>query len=315
MQGGNMHTPSVFEIEGKPAHRKSPPRTRMTFDGKYQSIVDRILSRYYREQPQSLDEIALSPDAEMYCPLSLSMSNEKVGLVKEYPFEDFCLQHFQPRTSWGVKVPITELLSFSPVLINKPLTKLDPSLRKKATQAFKSTVYADITSYMKARNSSRNSLHHIIKVLKSAVDHLDLRDEVYCQLIKQTNNNPSKSALRAWKLFGVCAGVFAPSSQLRLPLLNHLVTIVENEEEAIAQRARYCANRGIYIDIYEIAFSKRSSFRSTRSAGNQAHPSHEAHVHQHLLPDRRQAGDSRGELRHCADGDKTCAAEDKGADT
>ena len=172
------------------------------------------------------------------------MSNEKIGLVKEYLFEEFCLQQFQPRTSWGVKVPITESLSFSATSLKKPLTKLEPRLKKTAVQAFKSTHYADITSYMKARNTSRNSLHHVFKVLKAGVDNtIELRDEIYCQLIKQTNNNPSPSALKAWKLFGICTGVFAPSLKLRMPLLNHLVTIVENEEEAIAQRARYCANR------------------------------------------------------------------------
>jgi len=35
----------------------------MTFDGKYQSIVDRVLSRYYREQQLSLDEVEVSEDA------------------------------------------------------------------------------------------------------------------------------------------------------------------------------------------------------------------------------------------------------------
>ena len=111
----------------------------MTFDGKYQSIVDRVLSRYYREQQLSLEEIEVSEDARTYWLRSLSMSNEKIGLVKEYLFEEFCLQQFQPRTSWGVKVPITESLSFSATLLNKPLTKLDPKLKKTATQVFKST--------------------------------------------------------------------------------------------------------------------------------------------------------------------------------
>ena len=97
---------------------------------------------------------------------------------------------------------------------------------------------------MKVRNTSKNSLHHIFKVLRAGVQgSMAIRDEIFCQLVKQTNNNPSKSALRAWKLFGVCSGVFSPSTNLRLPLLNHLITIVENEEEAIAQRARFCANR------------------------------------------------------------------------
>ena len=66
------------------------------------------------------------------------MSNEKIGLVKEYPFEEFCLKHFKPRTSWGVKVPITESLTFSSTLITQPLMRLDQDLKKTARQTFKS---------------------------------------------------------------------------------------------------------------------------------------------------------------------------------
>lgn len=57
------------------------------------------------------------------------------------------------------------------------------------------------------------------------------------------------SCIRAWMIFGVCAGVVSPSSQLRLALLNHLITIVENESQDITARASYCLNR--LENIYE----------------------------------------------------------------
>jgi hypothetical protein len=50
-------------------------------------------------------------------------------------------------------------------------------------------------------------------------------------------------------IFGICAGVFAPSSQLRLALLNHLITVIENESQEITARASYCLNR--LEQIYE----------------------------------------------------------------
>lgn len=49
--------------------------------------------------------------------------------------------------------------------------------------------------------------------------------------------------MRAWKLFGICSGVFAPSSKLRLSLLNHLIAIEESERMEISQRACYCISR------------------------------------------------------------------------
>lgn len=49
--------------------------------------------------------------------------------------------------------------------------------------------------------------------------------------------------MRAFELFGICSGVFGPSSKLRLSLLNHLIIIEESESPEVSRLARYCISR------------------------------------------------------------------------
>ena len=44
---------------------------------------------------------------------------------------------------------------------------------------------------------------------------VDVRDEIYCLLMKQTTANPgAQSVNQAWKLFGLCIQFFSPGDDL-----------------------------------------------------------------------------------------------------
>lgn len=64
---------------------------------------------------------------------------------------------------------------------------------------------------------------------------IQLRDEVYCQLMKQTTNNKSphpESCQRAWRLLSVVAAYFACSDVL-LPFLTEHLTSAANDRRRI----------------------------------------------------------------------------------
>jgi hypothetical protein len=97
------------------------------------SLIEIFTDKNYEEIPPIFEALPLSQTA-----LVLSLSNEKIGLVREYLFEEFCEQYFRSFTSWGIKIPLTEIMSYSPSLLKKSLTKLKDEYSKKAKQTFKS---------------------------------------------------------------------------------------------------------------------------------------------------------------------------------
>jgi hypothetical protein len=178
------------------------------------------------------------------------MSDEKIGLIKEYPFEEFCERSFRTVFSWGTKVPITEIMSHSSSMIDDSLIKISKQHKLTAKMLFKCKDYAGILSYMGERYTAKPPAYYVEKALKIIIaGKHELADEFLCQIIKQTNNNPSlypllsPSALRAWTFFGIMSGIIAPSSKLRLHLLNLMLTVIENESQEVTQRATYSAAR------------------------------------------------------------------------
>lgn len=99
----------------------------------HESLLEMITDKNYQELPPIFEALPLSQTA-----LSISLSDEKVGLVREYQFEDFCEQNFRSFTSWGIKIPLTEIISYSPSMIKKSLIKLKEVYSKQAKQTFKS---------------------------------------------------------------------------------------------------------------------------------------------------------------------------------
>ena len=52
-------------------------------------------------------------------------------------------------------------------------------------------------------------------IVAYGIQRVELRDEIYCQLVRQTNGNPHRDhTLRAWVLWGLCAVSFSPSRTL-----------------------------------------------------------------------------------------------------
>ncbi|XP_065659386.1 unconventional myosin-XV isoform X6 [Hydra vulgaris] len=87
------------------------------------------------------------------------------------------------------------------------------------------------------RQETNNEL--IAMVLRNGIENLDMRDEIYCQLAKQTTNNKSEnseSCGRGWKLLMLCTAYFDCSELLR-PFLNkffHSASASSNEFSSAA---------------------------------------------------------------------------------
>ncbi|KAJ4455341.1 putative Rho GTPase activation protein [Paratrimastix pyriformis] len=66
-------------------------------------------------------------------------------------------------------------------------------------------------------------LVHAKRVLQRGIANPDLRDELYCQLYKQTNSNPSsEGTLKGWQLMALCSATFPPTRDFEMSLLAFL---------------------------------------------------------------------------------------------
>ncbi|XP_030630586.1 unconventional myosin-VIIa [Chanos chanos] len=72
---------------------------------------------------------------------------------------------------------------------------------------------------------ARSPIELTDQIFGSATLHTDLRDEIYCQIMKQlTNNNNGVSVERGWQLLWLCCGLFPPSQSL----LRHVQRFLES---------------------------------------------------------------------------------------
>lgn len=86
---------------------------------------------------------------------------------------------------------------------------------------------------------------HAEKLLQTCLNAPEeLRDEVYCQLIKQTTNNPNQEALlKGWQLIGLCSGVFPSSEEFYPYLLSYCKKHFDSDSTVIGDYARYSTGR------------------------------------------------------------------------
>lgn len=154
--------------------------------------------------------------------LNIGKLTEELNVgVPFYSMEEYVQNNFNLKRKgmFSKQTTVTKILSWKDELIKRSLhTMSDKSLESEAVQCFK-----NIASFMGDRSSSKDDVGHAHKLLKNTVNSPEeLRDEVFCQLVKQTRNNPSpENTVRGWQLLAICAGTYPPSKTLEKYLLSY----------------------------------------------------------------------------------------------
>ena len=69
----------------------------------------------------------------------------------------------------------------------------------------------DICKYMRGEVRAEASYLLVRGVISHGIKHVEMRDEIYCQLIRQCTRCPHDDwATRLWQLFALCSNVFRP---------------------------------------------------------------------------------------------------------
>ena len=191
--------------------------------------------------------------------------------IHQFQIKEFAQEHFKKHKQGIIfkrtTVSIDSLVTFDIEPISKPLLKsLNPSLKKYSLKCFKL-----ILDYCGINNNKPNN-NYSIELIHLVSQYPELRDEVYFQLIKQTQNNPNREWLiKTWNLFLIISTIFPSTRNSENWIKSHLAHSMNSTDREISNFARFTYIRfssrcsiGIPYDydekyILEIPFHPKTS--------------------------------------------------------
>ncbi|XP_067942053.1 unconventional myosin-XV-like [Watersipora subatra] len=189
------------------------------YSGKYSMLEFSMV--YFRE---NLDRYSTRPN-EMGIQSNIKLiENSKLpGLKRKKSFtKQKDTEKLQRQESWSWKEQ-ADMIKWTKTPIVSSLLKLPTEqMNKVAVDCFYS-----IQQFMgdQPLGAAETDVDCVFRILKASHQCSELRDEIYCQLARQTTNNKSsnsQSCLRGWRLFTLLACWFSPSDVLKPFLINYI---------------------------------------------------------------------------------------------
>ncbi|KAG6920068.1 hypothetical protein DXG01_010136 [Tephrocybe rancida] len=201
---------------------------------------------------------------------------ELVTDIQQFSESEFARQYFSTHRTGFIfrrKVPVTQMMAWQKALLNSPLLSLNRSLARNAVKMFKviqqlmgdrerdkaatprmppdqnsSPMNAGNVSSLSLPGNAAGLLEDERWLLGEGLAHGELRDEIYCQLMKQLTGNPStESVFKGWQLLCVALITFPPSKNFETYLSSFLQQHTTQHEGRVDVMAKYCLRRLSYI--------------------------------------------------------------------
>ncbi|XP_025935824.1 unconventional myosin-VIIb [Apteryx rowi] len=196
-----------------------------------------IIPSLTKPSSQLLSLLMMSPDQRRTASQNSHMEepDEADVRVKPYTLEEFSYEHFRTPEKESISKAVlqksrgrSQLWAHSKEPLKQPLLKTactDPDLRDLACQAF-----IAIMKFMGDYPSkqARSSVELTDQIFVAAIQEEVLRDEIYCQIMKQLTENRNRySENKGWQLLWLCTGLFPPSKSL----LKHAQKFMETRQK------------------------------------------------------------------------------------
>lgn len=198
------------------------------------------------------------------------LPQDLVSDIQLFSESEYAKQYFSTHRSGFIfkrKIPMEQLMTWQKAPLNAPLLVLNRSLHKDAVKVFKTTqvimgdrerekpggmrLQSDVSSAAHGNGSTaplaKASGLHLDQqrwVVGEGLAHGELRDEIYCQLMKQLTGNPGpESIFKGWQFLCVLLLTFPPSKDFEACLQAFIQNHVTHQEGRIDVIAKYCLRR------------------------------------------------------------------------
>ncbi|KAI0259211.1 hypothetical protein BC834DRAFT_1018360 [Gloeopeniophorella convolvens] len=168
--------------------------------------------------------------------------------IQQFVESEFALQYFATHRTGFIfrrRVPLEQMMTWQRGPLAAPLLNLTRTLHKDAVRTFRAVqrLMGD-SERGAAPGPNMPRLEEARWLLGEGLTHGELRDEIYCQVMKQLTGNPSaESAFRGWQLLCVLLVTFPPSKNFETYLhafLSQRTNVTEGRVDVIA---KHCLKR------------------------------------------------------------------------
>uniref|UniRef100_A0A8C4V796 Myosin VIIB n=1 Tax=Falco tinnunculus TaxID=100819 RepID=A0A8C4V796_FALTI len=194
-----------------------------------------IIPSLTKPSSQVLSLLMMSPDQRRTASQNSYMDepDEEDLRVKPYTLEEFSYEYFRTPEKESISKAVlqksrgrSQLWAHSKEPLKQPLLKracTDPDLRDLASHSPIMKFMGDYPS-----KQTHSSVEVTDQIFVAAIQEEVLRDEIYCQIMKQLTENRNRySVTKGWQLLWLCTGLFPPSKSL----LKHAQKFVETRQK------------------------------------------------------------------------------------
>ncbi|KAF9230664.1 hypothetical protein BU15DRAFT_83336 [Melanogaster broomeanus] len=181
--------------------------------------------------------------------------------IQQFVESDYARQYFSTHRTGFIfrrKVPVAQMMTWQKAPLASPLLTLNRSLRQDAVKIFKviqhimgdrerekpAGIHVNNNSTSSLPFSSIGLLEEERWLLSEGLAHGELRDEIYCQLMKQLSGNPNpESVFKGWQMLCVLLIAFPPSKNFETYLRSFMVQRTSQSEGRVDVMAKHCLRR------------------------------------------------------------------------
>ncbi|KAF8482505.1 hypothetical protein DFH94DRAFT_367952 [Russula ochroleuca] len=168
--------------------------------------------------------------------------------IQQFVESEFAQQYFATHKTGFIfkrKVPVGQMMTWQRGPLAAPLLNLARPLHKDAVRAFRAVQRLMGDSEKGAASGSNTPrLEEARWLLGEGLTYGELRDEIYCQVMKQLTSNPNaESTFRGWQLLCVLLVTFPPSKNFEPYLRAFLSQRTGITEGRVDVLAKHCLKR------------------------------------------------------------------------